>query len=177
MKGQSKQDNQWAPTQGSYPFLDKTSRTFQGLSTTHFPFFKNSIQCRKEPWVYVFFSSTTAWAILSWRSFILGSWESGLDKVSTEIQGLSSTNCNFQGLSRWVQTLPPPLTFTHSVPVFAGKFLFPLFLHLLKFGIISYWKKENNEFSQTKWFCYLCVLHPWRIKILKDAKHLIACVP
>ena len=86
---------------------------------------------------------------------------------------------DFQGLelSRWVQTPPPPLTFTHSVPVFAGKFLFPLFLHLLKFGIISYWKKENNEFSQTKWFCYLCVLHPWRIKILKDAKHLIAYVP
>ena len=24
----------------------------------------------------------------------------GLDKVSTEIQGLSSTDCNFQGLSR-----------------------------------------------------------------------------
>ena len=26
--------------------------------------------------------------------------ESGLDKVSTEIQGLSSIDCNFQGLSR-----------------------------------------------------------------------------
>ena len=27
----------------------------------------------------------------------------GLDKVSTEIQGLSSTDCNFQGLSRpWI---------------------------------------------------------------------------
>ena len=27
----------------------------------------------------------------------------GLDKVSTKIQGLSSTNCNFQGLSRpWI---------------------------------------------------------------------------
>ena len=78
----------------------KTSRTFQGLLRTHFPFFKDSIQCKKEPWVYVFFSSTTTWAILSWRSFILGTWESGLDKVSTEIQGLSSTDCNFQGLSR-----------------------------------------------------------------------------
>ena len=29
----------------------------------------------------------------------------GLDKVSTEIQGLSSTYCNFQGLSRCVRTL------------------------------------------------------------------------
>ena len=26
--------------------------------------------------------------------------QSGLDKVSTEIQGLSSIDCNFQGLSR-----------------------------------------------------------------------------
>ena len=86
--------------QGSYPFWTKTSRTFQGLLRTHFPFFKDSIQCKKEPWVYVFFSSTTTWAILSWRSFILGTWESGLDRVSTEIQGLPGTDCNFQGLSR-----------------------------------------------------------------------------
>ena len=81
-------------------FWTKTSRAFQRLSRTHFAIFKDSIQCKKEIWVYVFFSSTTTWAILSWRSFILGTWESGLDKVSTEIQGLSSTDCNFQGLSR-----------------------------------------------------------------------------
>ena len=81
-------------------FWTKTSRTFQGLSRTHFAFFKDSIQCKKEIWVYVFFSSTTTWAILSWRSFILGTWEFGLDKVSTEIPWLSSTDCNFQGLSR-----------------------------------------------------------------------------
>ena len=81
-------------------FWTKTSRTLQGLSRTHFAFFKDSIQCKKEIWVYVFFSSTTTWAILSWRSFILGTWESGLDIVSTEIQGLSSTDYNFQGLSR-----------------------------------------------------------------------------
>ena len=36
---------------------------------------------------------------------LLGTWRSGLDKVSTEIQKLSSTDCNFQGLSRCVQTL------------------------------------------------------------------------
>ena len=82
---------------GFVPFFEQK---LQGLSRTHFAFFKDSIQCKKEPWVYVFFSSTTTWAILSWRSFILGTWESGLDKVSTEIQGLSSTDCNFQGLSR-----------------------------------------------------------------------------
>ena len=33
----------------------------------------------------------------------LGTWESGLDKISTEIQGLSSTDCNFHGLSKpWI---------------------------------------------------------------------------
>ena len=87
--------------QGSYPFLNKNfkdcSRTFKDT----FRIFQgqDSIQCKKEIWVYVFFSSTTTWAILSWRSFILGTWEFGLDKVSTEIQWLSSTDCNFQGLS------------------------------------------------------------------------------
>ena len=71
-------------------FWAKNSRTFQGLSRTRFPFSKDFILCKKGPWVYVFFSSTTAWAILSWRSFILGTSGSGLDKVSTEIQGLSN---------------------------------------------------------------------------------------
>ena len=50
-------------------FWQKKSRTFKGLSRTHFPFFKDSIQCKEEPWVYVFFSSSRTWAILSWRSF------------------------------------------------------------------------------------------------------------
>ena len=36
---------------------------------------------------------------------ISGTWERGLDKFSTEIKGLSSTNCNFQGLARCEQTL------------------------------------------------------------------------
>ena len=40
---------------------------------------------------------------LSARLLLLGTWKSRLDKVSTEIQGLSSTHCNFQGLSRpWI---------------------------------------------------------------------------
>ena len=33
----------------------------------------------------------------------VGTWESGLDKFSTEIQRLSTTDCNFQGFSRrWI---------------------------------------------------------------------------
>ena len=50
-------------------FCKKNSKTFQGLSRTHFPFSK-AIQSKKEPWLYVFFSSSTTWAILSWRSFL-----------------------------------------------------------------------------------------------------------
>ena len=30
-------------------------KKIQGLSRTHSPFFKDSIQCKKEPWFYVFF--------------------------------------------------------------------------------------------------------------------------
>ena len=76
-------------TWGFLPFFEQK---IQGLSRTHFPFFKDSIQCKK----CLEFSSTTTWAILSWRSFMLGT-QSGLDKVSIEIQGLSSIDCNFQG--------------------------------------------------------------------------------
>ena len=35
-------------------FWTKCSKTFQGLSRTHFPFLKHSIQCKKEPWVCLF---------------------------------------------------------------------------------------------------------------------------
>ena len=99
--------------------------SFPGLSRTHFTFFKDSIQCKKEPWVYVFFSSTTTWAILSWRSFILVTFESGLDKVSTEIQGLSSVDCNFQGLSR-----PWTVYFKFQGLSRCVQTLLPLHLHL-----------------------------------------------
>ena len=37
--------------QGSYPFLNKN---IQGLSRAQFLLFKDSIQYKKEPWVYVF---------------------------------------------------------------------------------------------------------------------------
>ena len=87
-------------------FWTKNSRTFQGLSRTNFPFFKHSIQHQKEPRVYDIFSSSTTWANLSWRSFCVCSFSFGLDKVSIKIQGLASTNCNFQGLSRpWILIL------------------------------------------------------------------------
>ena len=38
-------------------------------------------------------------------SLLLSTWQSELDKVRTEIQELSSIDCNFQGLSRCVWTL------------------------------------------------------------------------
>ena len=85
---------------GLYPFLNKK---FKYFSKTHFPFFKDSIQCKKRLECMSFFSSV--WQQeqlegLSARLLLLGTWKSRLDKVSTEIQGLSSTHCNFQGLSR-----------------------------------------------------------------------------
>ena len=89
-------------------FWTKNSRTFQG-HISHFS--RTPFSAKKEPSVYIFCSWTT-WAISSWRPFnlcllllSLATRESGLDKGSTEIQGLSSTDCNFQGLSRSVQTL------------------------------------------------------------------------
>ena len=45
--------------QGSYPFLNKK---FKDFSRTPF-------SAKKEPWVSVFFNSSTTWAISSWRSF------------------------------------------------------------------------------------------------------------
>ena len=82
-------------------FVPFSEQKFQGLFRTFgdtFPISQGSIQCNKEPQVYVFFSSSTR-AILSWRSFRVV----GLDKVTTESQGLSRTDRNFQGLSRpWI---------------------------------------------------------------------------
>ena len=102
-------------------FWTKNSRTFQGLSRTHFPFFKDSIQCKKEPWVYVFSSSSTTWVILSQKSFCvcsfffgvllkLYSWHWNSRTFQHRLQ-LSRTfkALNFyfkiQGLSRCVRTL------------------------------------------------------------------------
>ena len=75
-----------------------TARNIRRLSRTHFPFFKDSIFAKK---------------ILEFTSFLVlpqheEFYPEGLSpfapfhlqKVSTKIQGLSSTHCNFQGLSR-----------------------------------------------------------------------------
>ena len=63
-------------------------------------FWRTPFSAKKEP-MSLLVQSTT-WAILSWRSC---SFSFGLDKVSTKIQGFSSNNCNFHGLSRCMQTL------------------------------------------------------------------------
>ena len=55
-------------------FLTINSRTFEGHSRLHFPFFKDSIQCKNELWVYVFFSSSITWVILSRGSFCVCSF-------------------------------------------------------------------------------------------------------
>ena len=90
----------WHWFTGFVPLLEQK---IQGLSRAPFLFFKDSIQCKKEPWVYVFFTSSTTWVILSKCLSVLAAFslEFYLNyKVSIEIQALSSTNCNFQGLKR-----------------------------------------------------------------------------
>ena len=75
-------------------------KDFQG-HISHF--LKDSIQCKKEPWICLlwFFHNTFNFILKVFLCLLLlSTWESGLDKVSTKIQGLSSTNCNFFGLSR-----------------------------------------------------------------------------
>ena len=86
-------------------FWTKNLRTFQGLSRTHFPYFSRSpFNAKMNLEYYVFFwflHNTTNFILKVFLCLILvGTWESGLDKVSTEIQELSSNNCNFQGFSR-----------------------------------------------------------------------------
>ena len=50
--------------QGLYPFSNKKFKYFSRTFKDTFPFFKDSLQCKKVPWVYVFFSSSTTWVIL-----------------------------------------------------------------------------------------------------------------
>lgn len=57
---------------------------------------------QKKSLEYLFpFSSSTTWVILSWNSFclpLLGTWQSGLDKISTKIQGLPPPTAIFKDL-------------------------------------------------------------------------------
>ena len=102
-------------TQCSYP-----QQTTQGLFKDTFPFFKDSIQCKNEPLVYSFFGSSTTWVILSRRSFSVCFFFFGVQlnyKISTEIQGPSSTDCNFQGLSwPWIFFLNSTTFNMHANP-------------------------------------------------------------
>ena len=69
----------------------------------HFSHFWRTPFSAKKSLESVFFSSPTTWVILSQRSFCVCSFslEFYLSyKFSIEIQGVSSTDCNFQGLSR-----------------------------------------------------------------------------
>ena len=87
------------------PFLNKKFKDLQG----HISHFSRTPFSEKKSLESVFFGSSTTWAILSSQVFLclllLDTWESVLDKVSTKIQGLPSTDCNFRGLSRCVRTL------------------------------------------------------------------------
>ena len=93
-------------------FWTKNSSPFQGLSRTHFPFFKDSIQCKRGPWVYVFFSSSTTWVILSLRSSCFCSFLFGvllkLLKLGLKFKVFPAPTAifkEFQGLLRCMRTL------------------------------------------------------------------------
>ena len=61
----------------------------------HFLLVKDSIQSKKESWVSLVLQQHEQFHPEGFFVF------AGLDKVSTEIQGLSSSDYNFQGPSRW----------------------------------------------------------------------------
>ena len=79
-------------------FWTENSSTFQGLSRTPFSAKRAlSLSFLVPPHMSNFILKVFLSLLL------LCNWESGFDKVSTEIQGLSSTDCNFQELSRpWI---------------------------------------------------------------------------
>ena len=89
------------PIQGSDPFLNiKNSRTFQGLSRTYFPFSRTLFSAKKSlvlPQHEQFYpEGPSVFAPFSLEFYLNY-------RVNIEIQGLSSTDCNFQGLSRpWI---------------------------------------------------------------------------
>ena len=86
------------------PFFEQK---IQGLFKDTFPIFQglHSMQKKRLECMSIFSSVWQQEQLegLSARLLLLGTWKSRLDKVSTEIQGLSSTHCNFQGLPRpWI---------------------------------------------------------------------------
>ena len=73
----------------------------QGLSRIYFPFFKDSTHCKINRYYdrfYMFF--TIRCCYVSASSIYFHTLESMLDEISYKFQGLSSTDYNFQELSR-----------------------------------------------------------------------------
>ena len=91
---------------GFVPFFEKKIQglfeDFQG----HISHFSRTPRCKREPWIclFSFFHNMNNFILKRFRFLLLlDTWESGSDKVSAEVQGLSSTDCNFQGRSRpWI---------------------------------------------------------------------------
>ena len=88
---------------GFVPFFEQKIHGLFKDFPGHFSHFWRTPFSAKKSLESVFFSSSTTWVILSQRSFCVCSFslEFYLSyKFSIEIQGVSSTDCNFQGLSR-----------------------------------------------------------------------------
>ena len=88
-------------------FEQKIHKDFSKTFKDTFPTFQGLLSVQKRALslcLFQFFHNKSNFILKVFPcSLLLGTWESGLDKVSTEIQGLSSTDCNFQGLSRpWI---------------------------------------------------------------------------
>ena len=114
---------------GFVPFFwTKNSRTFQGFSRTHFPFFKDSFQCQLSNQVFavqVKRADSRNLSLESMSLLLLPKHEQFYSeclsvsapfplefeincKVSNEIQGRSSTDCNFH-------TCANPVTFISEI--------------------------------------------------------------
>ena len=81
-------------------FSTKNSRTFQGLSRTHFSIFLRTQEGHNQAHIM----PHQMLKVESAPIFVSDTWEALLDKISnTKFQGLSSTDCNLQGLLRpWI---------------------------------------------------------------------------
>ena len=93
--------------QGTYPFLNKKLKDFSRTFKNTFPIFQGLHSVRKRAFnlcLFQFFQNMSNFILKVFPCLLLlVTWESGLDKVSTKFQGVSSTDYNFQELSRpWI---------------------------------------------------------------------------
>ena len=96
--------------QGSYPFLNKKFKDFSQDFEGHISYFSRTPFNAKKS-----LESTSFLVLPQHEQFYPEDLSvSGLYKVSTEIQGLSSTDCNFQGLSRTFKEHANPEAKGHS---------------------------------------------------------------